>query len=134
MAEKPTVFVDVNIILDVLQKRDLFYEASASVLAAAETGKIIGYVATHTITTLYYLIEKDKSNAEARAAITNLLQFLQVARVDHKTIEQALNLEYKDFEVLQMISLCILMLIFLSQEIQKTIHQHPNCFTARRSP
>lgn len=42
MAEKLLVFFDINIILDVLQKRIPFYEASASLLAAAETGRIQG--------------------------------------------------------------------------------------------
>jgi predicted nucleic acid-binding protein len=105
MAEKPVVFFDINIILDVLQKRDPFYRSSAHILAAAETGKILGFLAAHTITTLFYLVEKDQSSADARAAITNLLQFLQVSNVDHSTIEQALNLDYKDFEdAVQMVS------------------------------
>jgi len=31
---------------------------------------IQGYVAAHSLTTLFYLIQKGKSSAEARAAIT----------------------------------------------------------------
>lgn len=105
MVNKPIVFFDINIILDVLQKRIPFYETSASLLAAGETGQIQGYLAAHSITTLFYLIKKGKSTAEARAAITDLLQFLQVAPVNHRTIEQALNLDYHDFEdAVQMIS------------------------------
>ena len=49
----------------------------------AETGLIQGYLAAHSITTLFYLIQKDKSKAEARAIITNLLHF-QIAPVDHR--------------------------------------------------
>ena len=37
--------------------------------------------------------------------ITNLLQFLKVAQVDQSTIEQSLNLDYRDFEdAVQMIT------------------------------
>jgi len=105
MVDKPIVFFDINIILDVLQKRIPFYKASASLLASAETGQIHGFFSAHGITTLFYLIKKDKSTAEARTAITDLLQVLQVAPVDHNTIEQALNLDYRDFEdAVQMIS------------------------------
>jgi len=98
MADEPVVLFDLNVILDVLQKREPFYDASAQLLAFAERGRINGYVAAHNMTTLYYLLEKDKSSGEARAVITTLLQFLQIAPVDQATIEQALGLDYQDFE------------------------------------
>jgi predicted nucleic acid-binding protein len=98
MAEKASVLVDINILLDVLQKREPFFEASAHLLAAIETGQIRGYIAAHTVTTLFYLIQKGNSGAEARAILTNLLQFLEIAAVDQGTIEQALNLSFRDFE------------------------------------
>jgi predicted nucleic acid-binding protein len=105
MAVRLKVMIDLNVILDVLQKRDPFYETSAALLAAAETGHIQGYVAAHSVTTLFYLIQKGKSASEARAMITNLLQFLKIGPVDQNTIEQALNLDYRDFEdAVQMIS------------------------------
>ena len=105
MASRPRVMIDLNVILDVMQKRDPFYEASAALLAAAETGRIHGYIAAHSVTTLFYLIQKGKSSSEARATITNLLQFLNIGPVDQTTIEQALNLDYHDFEdAVQMMS------------------------------
>jgi predicted nucleic acid-binding protein len=105
MANKPVVLIDLNILLDVLQKREPFYEASASLLAAVETGRVQGYVAAHSLTTLFYLIQKGKSSAEARAIITNLLQFIKVVPIDQSTLEQALNLDFQDFEdAVQMIS------------------------------
>jgi predicted nucleic acid-binding protein len=105
MADKPTVLIDTNILLDVLQMRQPFYAASARLLALVETGRVKGFVAAHSITTLFYLIQKDKSSAQARANITSLLQFLEIAPADQSTIEQALNLDYRDFEdAVQMIS------------------------------
>ena len=98
MPDKSVVLIDLNIILDVLQKREQFYDASARLLAAVELGKVRGLVAAHNITTLFYLIRKDRSAAEARATITNLLQFIEIAPVNQSTIEQALNLDYRDFE------------------------------------
>ncbi|MDP1714429.1 MAG: PIN domain-containing protein [Anaerolineales bacterium] len=98
MAQKIKVLFDLNIILDVLQEREPFYEMSAQLLAYAETGKIQGFIASHSLTTLFYLIQKGKSTAYAKVTITNLLQILKVASVDQSTIEQALSLPYKDFE------------------------------------
>jgi len=57
------------------------------------------------VTTLFHLIAKDKSPEQARVTLTSLLQFLKIAPVDQNTIEQALNLPYRDFEdAVQMIA------------------------------
>jgi predicted nucleic acid-binding protein len=105
MTSLPTVLIDLNILLDVLQKREPFYETSAGLLAAVERGQVQGYLAAHSLTTLFYLVQKSNSSAEARATITNLLQFIKIAPVDQSTIEQALNLDYPDFEdAVQMIT------------------------------
>jgi predicted nucleic acid-binding protein len=105
IANKPNGMIDLNVILDVLQKRDLFYEESASLLAAAETDQIQGYMAAHSVTTLLYPIQKAKSPSVARTTITNLFQFLKIGLVDQTTIEQALNLDCRDFEdAVQMMS------------------------------
>lgn len=105
MGSKTSVLIDLNILLDVLQKREPFYEDSARLLAAVETGRIDGYISAHSMTTLFYLIQKGRSSAEAHAILTGLLQFLQVAPVDQNTIEQALNLDFRDFEdAVQMVS------------------------------
>lgn len=98
MVQKIKVLFDLNIILDVLQEREPFYETAAQLLAYAETGKIQGFIAPLSLTTLFYLIQKDQSAAHAKVTITNLLQILKIAAVDQSTIEQALSLSYKDFE------------------------------------
>lgn len=96
--DKPQVLFDLNILLDVLQERKEFYDFSARLLALAETGRIQGWLAAHSVTTLYYLVAKDKSPELAHVTLTSLMQFLKIATVDQNTIEQALNLPYRDFE------------------------------------
>ena len=63
-----------------------------------ETGQVDGYITAHSLAMLFYLIQKSRGAAEARVAITNLLQIIKVAPSDQGTIEQALNLDYPDFE------------------------------------
>jgi predicted nucleic acid-binding protein len=96
--DKIQVLFDLNILLDVLQERDEFYDFSALLLAYAETGTIQGWLAAHSVTTLFNLISKDKSPEQARVTLTSIFQFLKIAPIDQNTIEQALNLPYKDFE------------------------------------
>lgn len=98
MPAKPVLLFDINVLLDVLQMRQPFYETSAQLLALAETGQVKGYLSSHSVTTLFYLIRKERGNSEAKALITSMLQILKVAGVNEDTIGQALNLDYQDFE------------------------------------
>ena len=93
-----SALIDLNVILDVLQRREPFYETSARVLATVETGLIRGWVSAHSVTTLFYLVAKHQSAEHARAAIGEVLSLLSVAKVDQAVIEQALTLPYTDFE------------------------------------
>lgn len=105
MARTARILLDINIIRDVLQERIPHYESSSQLLALAENRHIQGLVSAHTMTTLFYLISKDRSPEQARVTLTGLLQFLTVAPVDQDTIEKALALPYKDFEdAVQMIA------------------------------
>jgi predicted nucleic acid-binding protein len=102
---KIRLLIDLNVLLDVLQKREPFFAASSQVLSLVEVGKIEGHISAHSVTTLMYLLSKDKSPELARVVLTSLLQFLKVVKVDQSTIEQALNLTYKDYEdAVQMIA------------------------------
>lgn len=81
-----------------LQRREPFYLNSATLLAAAETNRINGFISVHSVTTLFYLLKKGASSADARAILTSLFQIVQIAPVTQSTIEKALNLDYPDFE------------------------------------
>jgi predicted nucleic acid-binding protein len=98
MATKLSVLIDVDVILDVLQRREPFFATSVRVLACAETGIVEGWVAAHSLTTLFYLLAKYQSADRARVTLGELLNFLSVAAVDQMVIEQALRLPYRDFE------------------------------------
>lgn len=98
MGSELRVLIDLNVVLDVLQRRQPFYAMSAHVLAAAETGLVEGHVAAHSLTTLFYLLARHESGDQARVALTDLLAFLTVAAVDGTVIGQALNLPYTDFQ------------------------------------
>ena len=98
MAPKLRVLIDLNVILDVLQRREPFYAMSSGVLALAETGAIEGLVAAHSLTTLFYLVSRYDSAERARVVLGDLISFLSVASVDGDVIGHALRLPYRDFE------------------------------------
>jgi hypothetical protein len=61
-------------------------------------GQIDGYIAAHSITTLHYLVSRHTGGEQATRAIHKLLYVFSVATVDQATIEQALALNWADFE------------------------------------
>jgi len=95
---KLRVLFDLNVILDVLTRREPFYADSAKVWEKVETGNVDGMLATHSITTLFYLLSKHKTHQESSNIIQSLLQVFEVAAVDEGVILQALALAWQDFE------------------------------------
>jgi predicted nucleic acid-binding protein len=98
MSAKPRLLLDANVALDVLTKREPHYASSAAVWALVEQGKIEGYLAAHTVTTLHYLITKHLDRRQANLTITKLLQVFAVAAVNQDVLLKALTLNWPDFE------------------------------------
>ncbi len=93
-----TLLLDLNVVLDVLQKREPHYEASARVWAAVEEGDLKGFVAAHSVTTLFYLLTQHLDRNQTIAAIHDLVEVFSVARVDEVVIRHALSYGWRDFE------------------------------------
>jgi len=53
-----TVLVDLNVILDVVQRREPHYTDSAVLLSKIVEGDLDGPVPGHAITTIYYLVRR----------------------------------------------------------------------------
>jgi predicted nucleic acid-binding protein len=98
MAAKTQVLFDLNVIVDVLQNRQPFYEDSARVVDAAARGEVMGWLAAHSVTTLFYVISRARNRETAVQAVTGLLESFAVAKVDDAVIREALSMGWKDFE------------------------------------
>ena len=92
------VLFDTNVILDVLLDREPFSTQSAEMLSKAETGELSGYVCATTITTIFYLCRKAVGKDKASQHIHILLSILEVAPVNRRVIEAALDANFSDFE------------------------------------
>jgi predicted nucleic acid-binding protein len=92
------ILFDTNVVLDVLLDRQPHVEASAAVWAAVEAGRSEGMLAAHAVTTIHYLVRKERGNAKARRIILAIISVLSVADVDGAVIQEALQLPMADFE------------------------------------
>ena len=92
------LLLDVNVLLDVLANREPFADDAALILSAIERGRPSGFVAAHTVTTLFFLLNRAVGGRKARKAVADLLKLLQVVAVDHDRLLQALAMNWNDFE------------------------------------
>ena len=92
------LFLDTNVLLDVLAQRAPWVQDSAALLSLVDTGQARGFVAAHTITTLHYLLCKHLGREKASTALVELIDLVEIAAVDASIMQKAFALGWNDFE------------------------------------
>lgn len=93
------VLIDTNVILDILEKREPFYAESSKVLSLCASKKIMGCIALHSISNIFYILRKHYSAEDRRRLLLGILKFLQVANASHENVIHALERnDFADFE------------------------------------
>jgi predicted nucleic acid-binding protein len=98
MADKLIVAVDLNVVLDVLARRQPYFTAASQLWMRIERRDIRGLIAAHSLTTLFYLISRHSGNEQAASAVRDVLEVYEVAAVDQAVLESALSMGWSDFE------------------------------------
>jgi predicted nucleic acid-binding protein len=92
------VLIDTNVVLDFLQEREPFWEGAARLFEWIDAGEIEGFIAATTITNIYYIVRKAAGVVVAQDAIAQILTDLTIATVNRDVLEQAISLQFADFE------------------------------------
>ena len=92
------VFIDTNMVLDVLAQREPFYATSARIWELIEKGELEGYLSAASITDLFYILKKQLGLNKAYDSLDKLLIVFEVASVTETDIRKALKIGLKDFE------------------------------------
>jgi predicted nucleic acid-binding protein len=80
VARSPSlVLLDANVIFDMLVFRAPWHEDAIAIFEAVEDGRLRAVVASHTVTTLWYVLRRQSSDVLARSALRRLLSSLPVA-------------------------------------------------------
>ena len=80
------IFIDTDIILDLLLKREPFYRAACQVFSFLEMGEIEGWVSPLIFANLYYILRKIKSGPEALKILQKLKVLVKILAIDEKII------------------------------------------------
>jgi len=93
------VLIDTNVALDVLLKREPYYEKSAGVLVLSEKREIDAYISASAVTDIYYITRKAlKDKRSTIDLLRKLVNVVNVAAVTSDNVRHALELEWDDFE------------------------------------
>ena len=94
-----TLFIDTNIVIDLLAKREPFYEEAAKLFSLADKNKINLIVSSLTFANTNYILSKMTNSTTAREILTKFKVLVTVAALNDKIIELALNdKSFSDFE------------------------------------
>lgn len=92
------IFVDTNVLLDVLAERRPFYADSARVWTLAETGRATGFISALSVPNLFYILAREAGRRRARAIVGMLRDVFTLAALDEQIINQAADADMRDFE------------------------------------
>jgi len=92
------ILVDTNIVIDLLSKREKFYEAASKLFTLADKKEVELAVSSLTFANTYYLLSKELTTEKAKEVLRKFKLLVKVLPMDDKIIALALNSEFNDFE------------------------------------
>lgn len=92
------VFLDTNVLLDILAKREPFYTASSEVWSLAESGAVQGCISAISFNNIYYVMRKMAGKRNADKALRILRDIFMPVAPDSLILNQAIDSAMNDFE------------------------------------
>ena len=115
------ILIDTNIVLDVMLKREPFYRMSLEILSLVKKDDVEEYISASAVTDIYYLAYRQlRDKGIVKNLMKELLTVVSVANVSEQEIENALSLEWNDFEDSVQYSVAYL------QEMDGIVTRNPN--------
>ncbi|MDR9399658.1 PIN domain-containing protein [Salibacter sp.] len=92
------LFLDTNVILDLLGERDPYYDSIAKLATLADKELITLVASPISFATVNYFITKFESAKIAQEKLRKFKIICELCNLDEQIIEKGLNSSFKDFE------------------------------------
>lgn len=92
------LFIDGNIILDVLQSRTPYVNDSALIWKICETNQAEGYVSSLTFANLVYVMRNELSSETIEKVLQKLMIVFHFTDLTGEDLKKAASLRWNDFE------------------------------------
>ena len=95
---KEKIFIDTDVIMDVVFERQPFFSASQRILSLIEKNYFQGYSSSLILANCFYIISHHKNKEIAEKTISKLRSILTILPFTDKEIGESLNSDINDFE------------------------------------
>ena len=95
---KEKIFIDTDVILDVVFERKPFFYQSQKILSLIEKNYFIGFTSSLILANCFYIISSNKNKDIAQKTISKLRSILIILPLTDKEIGESLNSNINDFE------------------------------------
>lgn len=92
------LFIDTDVILDIVLDRDEFYADSSEIFQKFENGEVFLYTTPSIIINTQYVGQKKISKEKCRATINYLLNYFIILEADISVIKQTYDSKFTDIE------------------------------------
>ncbi len=92
------VLLDLNIPLDLFLSRQPWLAEGTAIWEANHQGEIVAHLASFSVSTLFYIMRKQRGLELARQAVEDCLNSLTIIPVSLSTLRLAANMPGSDFE------------------------------------
>ncbi len=95
---KEKLFLDTNVVIDLLGERESFYESAAKIATLADKEKIDIYVSALTYSTVYFILVRFEDNEIVKEKIGKFKVIAKTSDLTDKVIDKGLLSDFPDFE------------------------------------
>ena len=92
------IFVDTNIVIDLLAKREPFYKEAQDLFTLGDKNEVNLFISSLTFANAYYSIVRHHKEVDAKKYLSKFKVLVTILSLDAKAIELALASDFKDFE------------------------------------
>jgi predicted nucleic acid-binding protein len=92
------VFVDTNIIIDLLAKREPFYKDAQVLFTLSDKKEIQLYISSLSFANAYYSIVKHHKDIDTKKYLAKFKVLVKILPLEDKAIELALASDFNEFE------------------------------------
>ncbi|MBT8220661.1 MAG: PIN domain-containing protein [Bacteroidia bacterium] len=92
------LLVDTNVVLDLLAKREEFYQEAQALFTLSDQGLVKLYVSSLSFANTHYILSQQLKVDNARKILRKFKVLVEMVALHDKLIELSLDSDFKDFE------------------------------------
>lgn len=92
------LFLDTNVVLDLLGEREPFYNSAAKIATLADKGKVHLIVSALSYTTIFYLLSRFEDNEAVKEKLRKFKVISETSDLSNRIIDKGLSSKFSDFE------------------------------------